>query len=294
VHGDSGRVFSAQDVALAEDLARRAAVSVETAEAFRAQSTRLADVLRVAEAAQHAILAQPPARVGAYALGARYISAAAEALVGGDMYEITEREGAVRLLIGDVRGKGLPAVRTATIVLGEFRSAATQEPDLHTLAKRLDQQLRPWLATEEDFVTACLVDIAADGTFEVVSCGHPPPFHVAGGRWRPLTLDASPPLGMGLDPTPERGRLRAGERLLLYTDGLLEARTPDRRFFDPDALQVLAAHEPFDEVLDCILRELRAGTSEHLKDDLALLLVGYDPDPDPDADHDPRFEGTEP
>src|SRR5205823_7848695 len=95
IYAESGRTYREADVALAEDLARRAAVAVETAHAFREQTNRLEEVIRVAEAAQHAILAQPPAQVGQVALGARYLSAAAEALVGGDLYETTERQGAV-------------------------------------------------------------------------------------------------------------------------------------------------------------------------------------------------------
>jgi serine phosphatase RsbU (regulator of sigma subunit) len=282
---ESGRRFTSEDVTFLEDLASRIGLALDTATSFREQTALLTDVTAIADAAQLAILAPLPDRIGPVLLSARYVSAAEEAHVGGDLYEVVPALDRIRLLIGDVRGKGLPAVRTATVVLGEFRSAATQEPDLHALAKRLDQQLRPWLDSEEDFVTACLLDIAPDGSFEAVSCGHPPPFHISGDRWEPLSLEPAPPLGIGVSPTPERGQLRAGDRLLLYTDGLLEARTPQRQFFDPNALQVVAVRDPFDQVLDAILRRLRAGTSQHLQDDLALLLVGYDPShalmPDP-------------
>jgi serine phosphatase RsbU (regulator of sigma subunit) len=276
-HAESGRRYTAEDLTFLEDLARRIGLALDTATTFRRQSELLTDVTAIAEAAQLAILAPPPARIGAVRVSARYVSAAEAAHVGGDLYEVVPALDRLRLLVGDVRGKGLAAVRTATIVLGEFRSAATQEPDVRTLAKRLDQQLRPWLDDEEDFVTASLVDIGPDGAFEAVSCGHPPPFIISGDGWQPIGLDPAPPLGIGAAPAPARGQLGAGDRMLLYTDGLLEARTPDRRFFDPDELQGLAAHEAFDDVLDAMLVRLRAGTSEHLKDDLALLLIGYEP-----------------
>src|SRR5436305_4202844 len=160
-------------MALAEDAARRAALALENARVFREQSGRLASVTRVAEAAQLAILAPPPARIGPVALAARYVSAAAEALVGGDLYEVVARPGAVRLLIGDVRGKGLTAVRAATVVLGEFRAAAADIDDLADAAIQIDRRLRPYLA-DEDFVTALLAEIRDDGTFFVASCAHPP------------------------------------------------------------------------------------------------------------------------
>jgi serine phosphatase RsbU (regulator of sigma subunit) len=286
-HAESGRRYSSEDLKFVVDLANRIGLALDTASTFLRQTALLTDVTAIAEAAQLAILAPLPARIGPVALDARYVSAAEEAHVGGDLYEVVPALGRIRLLIGDVRGKGLPAVRTATVVLGEFRSAATQEPDLRTLAKRMDQQLRPWLDSDEDFVTACLVDIEPDGTFEAVTCGHPPPFQISGDRWQPLPLEPVPPLGMSLAPTPSRGKLEPGDRLLLYTDGLLEARTPDRRFFDPTALQALAAHAPFEKVLDAILRRLRAATSQHLQDDLALLLIGYDPSEPPLPDSEP-------
>jgi serine phosphatase RsbU (regulator of sigma subunit) len=280
-HAESGRRYTTEDVAFLDDLSGRIGMALDTATSFRRQTELLSDVTAIAEAAQLAILAPLPPRIGPIALSARYVSAAEEAHVGGDLYEILEAFGRIRVLIGDVCGKGLPAVRTATIVMGEFRAAATQEPDLDILAKRLDEQLRRWL-DDRTFVTACLVDIDADGDFEVVSCGHPPPFHVFGDGWQPVPLVPAPPLGMSYAPPVAHGRLRPGDRLLLYTDGLLEARlpVPGRHFFDPDVLQPFAAHEPFERVLDGILSRLRASTSQQLHDDLALVLVGYAP-PDP-------------
>ncbi|MFL6288183.1 MAG: SpoIIE family protein phosphatase [Actinomycetes bacterium] len=276
-YAESGRRYTEDDMQFLEDVASLLGLALETATTVRRQAERLTDVMAIAEAAQLAILAPPPARIGPARLSARYLSAAEEAHVGGDFYEASPTLGRVRLLIGDVRGKGLPAVRTATIVMGEFRSTASQEPDVQALAKRLDQQLRAWLVDDEEFVTACLVDLGPDGTYEAVTCGHPPPFHVSGGDWQPLELEPAPPLGIGVDPVVGRGRLAQGDRLFLYTDGLLEARKPDGHFFDPDELRSLAAREPFDSVLDAILRRLHEMTSERLRDDLALFLAEYDP-----------------
>ncbi|MCU1596122.1 MAG: hypothetical protein JWO12_3514, partial [Frankiales bacterium] len=166
IHAESGRHYSDDELAFAEDVARRAALALETARTFRDQSGRLADVTRVAEAAQHAILAPPPDRIGRVALAARYVSAAAEALVGGDLYEVVARPGAVRLLIGDVRGKGLGAVRAAAVVLGEFRAAAADLDDLAAVARQIDRRVRAYLA-DEDFVTALIAEIRDDGQYEL-------------------------------------------------------------------------------------------------------------------------------
>lgn len=276
IAAESGRRYDDGDVALAEDLARRAALAVENAHAYRQQFDRVADLTRVAEAAQHAILATPSAKIGPVALAARYASAAAEALVGGDFYEVVRRPGAVRLLIGDVRGKGLGAVRTATVVLGAFRDAAADLDDLAGVAGRMDRRLRDYLDVE-DFVTALLVDVADDGTFTVVSCGHPPPLLGAGRALSLVAVTPSVPLGLGAAPAVATGKLNAGDRLLLYTDGILEARGPQREFLDLMHLVEPFTDAALDAGLDAVLSRLRAAVGGELNDDLALLAAEYQP-----------------
>jgi len=276
IGAESGRRYDTGDVAFAEDLARRAALAVENAHAYREQSGRVATLTRVAEAAQHAILAPPPARIGPVGLAARYASAAVDALVGGDLYEYVRRPGAVRLLIGDVRGKGLGAVRTATVVLGAFRDAAADVDDLRAVAAQMDRRLRPYLDAE-DFVTALLAEVRDDGTFVVASCGHPPPLLAADGQVAPVALTPSVPLGLGAAPALTRGRLPPGSRLLLYTDGILEARDPHGRFVDLMALAQPLTTGRLDEAVDAVLAGLRAAVGGELGDDLALLIAEYSP-----------------
>jgi GAF domain-containing protein len=274
IHAESGRHYGDEDVAFAEDLARRAALAVETAHAFREQSGRLAEVTRVAEAAQHAILAAPPAQIGPVALAARYVSAAAEALIGGDLFEVVERPGAVRLLIGDVRGKGLDAVRTATVVLGEFRAAAADIDELTEVAVQIDRRLRPYL-TDEDFVTAALAEVGNDGSFALVSCGHPPAFLLSAGEITSVVCQPSLPLGLGTTPQPVTGSLRQGDRLFLYTDGIIEARDRQGNFVDLPALLGSAGTDGLEAALDQVLSGLRAAVGGALADDLAMLVAEY-------------------
>ncbi|MCW2586870.1 MAG: hypothetical protein JWN55_2386 [Frankiales bacterium] len=273
----SGRRYDDGDVAFAQDLARRAALAVENAHAYREQSGRLASITRVAEAAQQAILAPPPPRIGPVALAARYVSAAAEALIGGDLYEVVRRPGAVRLLIGDVRGKGLEAVRTATVVLGEFRSAAADLDDLRDVAVQIDRRLSGYLAGE-DFVTALIAEVRDDGSFSIASCGHPAPVLAAGGHVSAVEVVPTLPLGLGAAPSLTSGRLAPGDRLLLYTDGLVEARLPDASFVDFWSLVGPLGHGAPEEALDGLLARLRGAVCGDLGDDLALLLAEYRPE----------------
>jgi serine phosphatase RsbU (regulator of sigma subunit) len=276
IYAESGRHYDANDLTLIEDVARRAALALETADTFREQSGRLANVIRVADAAQRAILAPPPPQLGPVRLAARYVSAAREALVGGDLYEIVARPGAVRLLIGDVRGKGLGAVRTATIVLGEFRAAAGDLDGLAEVAVQIDRRVRPHLG-DEDFVTAMLAEIRDDGSYAIASCGHPAPLLACNGRIIEVTLDHSLPLGLGADPAVHNGTLAPGDRILLYTDGALEARDRNGTFVDLAAVVAPVATGPLDSALDEVLAGLRRVTGPDLGDDLALLLAEYRP-----------------
>lgn len=278
IHAESGRRYAEADLAFLEQIAERVALALDTAATFEQQSERLAGVTLIAEAAQRAILAPPPPRVGPVVLNARYISAAVEAQVGGDLYELVARPTSVRLLVGDVRGKGLGAVRTATVVLGEFRAAAAGTGDVAEVAREIDRRLVPYLPDIEDFVTGVLVDIDHDGRFSIASCGHPPPVLVtAAGEVRTIDLDHAVPLGLGADPRPTHGRLEPGDSLLLYTDGLIEARSPDGSFVDPMPLLRDLVDAPPETALDELLASLKAAAGQSLDDDLALLLARYDP-----------------
>jgi serine phosphatase RsbU (regulator of sigma subunit) len=191
------------------------------------------------------------------------------------MYEAIERDGSVRLLIGDVRGKGLEAVRMATVVLGHFRSAAVECDDLSILARQVDARLRPYLG-DEDFVTALIAEISPDGTCSIVTCGHPPAMLASGGEIRPVGAEDSLPLGLGADPHPVSVRLEPGARLLLYTDGILEAREPAGDFVQlGDVVGPLAGGGPLETVLAGILDALRARVGGNLGDDLALVVAEY-------------------
>lgn len=275
VHSDPARTYSSADIAFAEDVARRVATALRSAAAYREKTGELADVRRVADAAQRAILAPPPALIGPVALAARYVGAAAEAQVGGDLYEVVPRPGSVRLLIGDVRGKGLTAVRVATIVLGEFRAIAPDLVDLPAVAAAMDLRLRPHLG-EEDFVTALLAEIHDDGRFAVASCGHPPALLLRGRQITEVGTYYSLPLGLGASAVAESGRLGPGDRLLLYTDGAIETRDADRKFLVLEELLRPVLDRDHVGVLDGVLTALRQQAGDaRLGDDLALLIAEY-------------------
>ena len=234
---------------------------------------RIGELSRVAEVAQLAVLTPLPPTVGPVALSARYVSASRGALIGGDLYAVVETSDGVRLIVGDVRGKGIDAVSLAALVLSTFRERAGAPQGLPELCRAIDATLSGSLGGE-DFVTAVLAEIDRDGSVRLVSCGHPPPMWVR-ARSRKLIESVVPtsPFGLAPDPEPAQFTMSAGDRLLFYTDGLSEARAREGGFIDLDCVLAEVGSDPFDAALDGVLSRLRA-QARPVRDDLALLLVG--------------------
>jgi phosphoserine phosphatase RsbU/P len=242
----------------------------------RSQRERaLLRITRVAEVAQRAILRPVPSRAGRVTLAVRYLSAAEDSVVGGDFYDVAATPYGVRLIVGDVKGKGLEAVQLAAVVLGSFRQAAFTQPDLPSLAAELDRGASRQLG-EEDFVTALLAEFGPRGELKLVNCGHPPPLLLRGGAARPLD-DHPPTTPLGLDPDPavERVTLAPADRLLLYTDGLVEARDNLGRPFEVDerAAAELLDTPSLDQALDRLVASVLRHAGGRLDDDLALVLA---------------------
>lgn len=236
------------------------------------REARLRRLTVIAEAAQRAVLRATPTAIGTVGFATRYVSATEEAMVGGDLYEIAATPFGVRVIVGDVRGKGLPAVQTAASVLGAFRQAAFVEPDVAALAREIDDVVAR-LIDDEEFVTAILLELH-DETVRMANCGHHPPLLVDAEGARLLdTGDPTTPIGLHPDPVLVELPWRAQARLLLFTDGLVEARDATGEFFPLEAEAALLRGRSLEDALDEMLARLRAYAGRRLPDDVALVLV---------------------
>jgi Stage II sporulation protein E (SpoIIE) len=266
------------------------------------QALQFVNVTSVAEAAQRAVLRQLPDTVGPLNVGVVYLAAAAEARVGGDLYEVVATsEHGIRMIIGDVRGKGLEAVEVAADIIGRFRELAHSVHTLDEIAYRLDAGLTRRWGKHEEFVTALLAQVDPErGRLTILNCGHPPPILVsAAGEVTVLEVRApAPPLGLitlGNDSGAKQAyAFEPNDQLLLYTDGVTEARDANREFYPLDervaalapqalpkpakmpkspraAARQLAHSGPtlLDLVRDDLLRHV--GSPPH--DDAAMLLI---------------------
>ncbi|MCC3650251.1 serine/threonine-protein phosphatase [Streptomyces sp. S07_1.15] len=243
----------------------------------------------VAAAVQRAVLADPPPRVGRLAVASRYEAAHEEAAIGGDLFAVKETPHGVRMVIADVRGKGLQAVRTVNALLGSFHEACDHRPDLPDVVRQLEDRMQATIGQAggeeaESFATAVVAELSPDGSVvRIANRGHPAPLLVHDGQASPLEpATPSLPLGLGVlggDDVPvDRFDLPAGATLVLFTDGVDEARDADGAFFDP--VPVLSRPFPPDPgaVLDALLAALFRHTGGNLQDDAALLAVTPDGD----------------
>jgi serine phosphatase RsbU (regulator of sigma subunit) len=202
---------------------------------------------------------------------------------GGDIYDVIETAFGVRVLVGDVMGTGVPASETAAGILTAWRTIAPLEPTLAGAAVRLHGLITA-SAHPERFVTAFLLNIDGRAWTEVVCCGHPPPLLLSGES--ASYLDAcpiAPPLGL-LDMadgwcTPGTFRFTGDDRLLLYTDGVSEARDVAGDFFPlAERAQAAARAHPHhdDGLLGALMSDLDEYTSRTTRDDILMLTVSRD------------------
>ncbi|WP_051696239.1 PP2C family protein-serine/threonine phosphatase [Streptomyces sp. NRRL S-244] len=192
----------------------------------------------IAGAAQRALLRPLPGRIEGLTVAAAQLSASRGAAVGGDLYEAVPTAYGVRVVIGDVRGHGLPALGAAAAVLGAFREAAYDEPALGGVLVRMERALarhvrdRPWpeqapagaadteSGPSEEFVTVLLLQIAEDGSVLALNCGHPWPYLLrepqplepCGASPRTALSPLSPFPGPCPDPRPERRHVQPRRR----------------------------------------------------------------------------------
>ncbi len=230
--------------------------------------------------------------VGRLSVESRHLPAAQGG--GGDFHDVMATPFGIRLLIGDVMGTGLLANRTGLSVLDAWRELAGTEPTLADIGARLHALIAR--RDPDRFVTALMVNFPGPGDLgrtgaagrtrgsraELVCCGHPPPLLLRDGSAVFIEPSAAPPLGL-LDLAEGWCQastlpLGQGDQLLLYTDGLSEARDGTGRFFPlaEHTAKALTAGEPAaasPHLLDALVASVLDHVGDRAADDILLLLV---------------------
>lgn len=241
---------------------------------------RITAELELAANFQLGLLPDLPGRVEGIRYTHRYLPAEG---IGGDIYAITPIPGGVAVMMADVSGHGVAAALISAMVKTSFESQVRLGASPVAWASAMNRDLAANTLAEQ-FATAFLahIDLAAHRIRYVIA-GHPPPFRLQGGRagglHRPEPL-AGKGFMLGIDPalpfTEGSAPFEPGDRLVLYTDGLVEVEREDRRLLGEEGLMRLASELPGDaeQAADFLVQEAR--TFNHPSafiDDVTLVLI---------------------
>jgi hypothetical protein len=161
--------------------------------------------------------------------------------VGGDFFQlIAQADGAALLVLGDVSGKGLKAAMTVSLIVGVVRTLAAIYEDPARILASLNERLHGRL--QNGFVTCLVVRLEANGRCTMANAGHLAPFL----NHEEVSLAGALPLGIigGAEFEETQVQLEVGDRLTLYTDGLLEARSASGELYGFDRVRELIATQP--------------------------------------------------
>ncbi|SDN35543.1 PAS domain S-box-containing protein [Streptomyces sp. cf386] len=259
------RPFDEDDLAIATELAFRAAVCIDNARTH--QSVRNA-----AETLQRSLLPEHPPHLPGLQVASRYLPAQAAYEIGGDWYDVLPLgSDKTALVVGDVMGSGIDAAAT----MGRLRTATTAFARLDLDPAQVLEHLDAITSGLEQYIATCIY-AAYDphrGECHIANAGHLPPVLIRQGRHpQLLELPTGTPLGVGGIPFETTTvRFAAGDRLVLYTDGLVETRHQpiDERLHT--LLRLLDAPDsPLEETCDRLLHDLRHPDNH---DDVALLIA---------------------
>lgn len=271
VNAESGRAFDESDLALAEEVGRRAATAIENARLY-SERTYIARTL------QHSLLPPHLPDIPGLEVAARYRAAGEGNEVGGDFYDLFDTGDAHwAVLIGDVCGKGADAAATTALARYTLRAAAMRERRPGRVLAVLNEAL---LRQRDDrqfcTVAYATIEIRPHGLELVVACGgHPAPVVVRrNGR-----VETAPCGGtlLGVVPDPDLQEaalaLEPGDALVLYTDGVTEARMRDG-LFGPERLATVAGGAAGRTATEIARRiEEAVAVSGELRDDLAIVVL---------------------
>ena len=268
VSAESGRTFGADDLALAEELGRRAGMAVANARAF----TERAQIARTLQASL-----RPPElpEMEGWDVACLHEPAGEANDVGGDFFEVFPVAGGWMALIGDVEGKGAAAASVTAVARHTIHAVAQLTGDPLTAVRQLDRRLRG--GPENDLCSVAIVQLRGDVAY-VLSAGHPAPVYVTAHGAEEVGANGPLP---GALPDPgdwpsSRVEVRPGEALVLYTDGVTDAVGPGGERFGHERLLALLAEpsgsaQQLADRIRAALMAFRAG--ERQPDDIACLVL---------------------
>ncbi|GAA3399221.1 PP2C family protein-serine/threonine phosphatase [Streptomyces roseoviridis] len=207
--------------------------------------------------------------------------------IGGDAFDHSITDDFLHVTLLDAMGHDLASGGASAIGLAACRATRRSGGSLSDVAAAIDRTLAQWIP--DRLMTAVIAGLdVTSGHFTWTNCGHPPPLLIRDGHVLPQVLARTPelPLGLGFHgerpPVQHRARLEPGDRVLIYSDGVTEARSPDGGLFGEQRLadtviRFMAAGESAPEALRRIIQSLVRQGDHALRDDATILLVEWHP-----------------
>jgi PAS domain S-box-containing protein len=281
VSAGSGRSFGPSDLAIAEELGRRAALAIDNARLF-------ADRDYVARALQSSLLPPSLPAIPGVQFAARYRAAGEGNEVGGDFYDVFQGgRNAWWFVVGDVSGKGPQAAAIAGLARHTLHAVALERRS----PRRLLSALHETLANGEgqgEFCTVCCALLrpgqsGMPARLAIACGGHPPPIIRRADRSIEIATCSGPLLGASLRASrfvQQTLTLEPGDMLIMYTDGVTEAHHRNAPLFGEERLArvVADADDSVDGMADSIVSAVRDYGPPDPRDDLAIVVVQIDGD----------------
>jgi serine phosphatase RsbU (regulator of sigma subunit) len=203
-------------------------------------------------------------------------------LIGGDSFDYAVNGPSVDLMVLDAVGHGLPAALLAGAAIGAYRHARRNSLDLPDIAAEVNTVIAGQF-TGSQFATAALVRLDLDtGQLRWVNAGHPEPLILRGGALvRPPRCRPSPPLGLQQHkPAVCEMTLHPGDRVLFYSDGIVEARSPSGEYFGEErltdfVLRAEAEGEHAPETLRRLIQHVLSHQADQLQDDASIVVLEW-------------------
>jgi serine phosphatase RsbU (regulator of sigma subunit) len=203
--------------------------------------------------------------------------------VGGDAYDYATDGASLHLSIFDAMGHDTEAGLTASVAIGCYRNTRRKGTDLLTVSETIDEAIAEQFSVQR-FATGILATLdTRTGALTWINRGHHPPLVIRHGR-QVATLETtpSPPMGLRLGATvgPASYQLEPGDRLLFYTDGIIEARSPDNELFGLErfidfVIRREADGMPAPETLRRLIQTILDHQRGVLQDDATVVLVEW-------------------
>jgi serine phosphatase RsbU (regulator of sigma subunit) len=268
---DPDRPITGRALELADSIVRQAAIAIDRARLYEQQKS-------FADTMQRSLLPRTKPELPGLDLGAVYASSA-RVEVGGDVYDfLTLPDGRLAVALGDVTGHGIDATADMAMTKFVFRSLAREHPEPGQFLAFANEVAVGELAAEKFVTMAYLAIDPASGEVVAAGAGHPQPRLVrVDGTVEALDVGG---LALGIDSQQvyeeARAQLAPGSLIVLYTDGVVEARGADGKFWGHEHLDAcLSAHRelPADEIAERTIASCREFAGGDLEDDCAIVVV---------------------